>query len=98
VLPNVLPLGLPPFREIEHQIDLLSGTPLLNKWLIGVTLIGQRSYSNKSKSCLILGTLGSLSHYSVATLFVPKKDGTWCMCVDSKAINNIIINYRFPIA
>jgi len=31
VFPNDLPLGLPPLRGIEHQIDLLLSTPLPNK-------------------------------------------------------------------
>ena len=89
---------MPPIRGIEHQIDLIPGAPLPNKAAYRCNPEETKELQRQIDELVAHGYVReSLSPCAVPVLLVPKKDGTWRMCIDSRAVNNITIKYRFPI-
>uniref|UniRef100_A0A151UI19 Transposon Ty3-I Gag-Pol polyprotein n=1 Tax=Cajanus cajan TaxID=3821 RepID=A0A151UI19_CAJCA len=98
LFPQEVPSGLPPLRGIEHQIDLISGASLPNRPAYRTNPQETKEIKSQVDDLLKKGRVQkSLSPCSVLVLLVPKKDGKWRMCTDSRAINNITIKYRHPI-
>ena len=98
VFPSEIPAGLPPIRGIEHQIDLILGASLPNRAPYKTNPEETKEIQRQVQELLDKGYVReSLSPCAVPVILVPKKDGTWRMCVDCRAINNITIRYRHPI-
>ena len=98
VFPEEVPPGLPPKRGIEHQIDLVPGAPLPNHAPYHTNPEKTKEIQRQVQELINKGYVKeSLSPCVVPVLLVPKKDGSWRMCVDCRAINNITIRYKNPI-
>ena len=95
--PNV-PSGLPPLRGIEHQIDLIPGASLPNRPAYRSNPQETKEIQRQVDELISKGWVrDSMSPCAVPVILVPKKDGTWRMCSDCRALNNITIKYRHPI-
>jgi hypothetical protein len=93
-----IPPGLPPIRGIEHQIEFIPGASLPNHATYRANPEETKEIQRQVQDLLDHRYIrDSLSPCSVPVILVPKKDGSWRMCVDCRAINNITIRYRHPI-
>jgi hypothetical protein len=98
VFPSEVPVGLPPLRGIEHQIDLIPGASLPNRAPYRTNPKETKEIQHQVQELLDKGYVQeSLSPCAVPVILVPKKDGSWRMCVGCRAINNITIRYCHPI-
>uniref|UniRef100_A0A2N9HBM8 CCHC-type domain-containing protein n=1 Tax=Fagus sylvatica TaxID=28930 RepID=A0A2N9HBM8_FAGSY len=98
VFSEEMPNELPPIRGIEHQIDFVPGAAIPNRPVYRSNPNETKELQRQVEDLMSKGYVReSMSPCVVPVLLVPKKDGTWRMCVDCRAINNITVKYCHPI-
>eukprot|EP00253_Pinus_taeda_P010474 PITA_10474 len=92
------PTGLPPKREIQHEIHLHPDCPLPNIVMYRMSIMENAEIKNQIKNLLDKGFIRpSTSPCGSLIVPIPKKDGTWRMCVDFRALNKITVKNRYPL-
>ena len=98
VFPDELSKGLPPLRGIEHQIEFIPGAVIPNRPTYRANPEETKELQRQVEELLDKGHMReSLSPCAIPVILVPKKEGTWRMCTDCRAVNKITIKYRHPI-
>ena len=90
--------GLAPLRGIEHQIDFIPEASLPNRLAYRTNPTEAKEIQQQVEGLIVKAWVqDSMSPCVMPMILVPKKDGSWRMCMDCHAINNIIIKYRHPV-
>ncbi|MCO5604708.1 hypothetical protein L7F22_058878 [Adiantum nelumboides] len=93
-----IPGELPPKRgDDDHAIELILGSSPPNKPPYRVSQAQQEEIMRQVNELVEKGMRPSFSPFRSPVLLVHKKDGTYRMCVDYRALNKITIKNRFLV-
>ncbi|KAL4351605.1 hypothetical protein GQ457_06G013870 [Hibiscus cannabinus] len=91
LFPKEIPSGLPPIRGIEHQIDFVPGAVIPNRPAYRSNPEESKELQRQVSELMAKGYVReSLSPCAMLVLLVPKKDGSWRMCVDCCCVCSVL--------
>eukprot|EP00253_Pinus_taeda_P002220 PITA_02220 len=92
------PKDLPPKREIVHDIHLQQDAPWPNIGMYRLSALGNAEIKKQVQELLEKGFIRpSTSPRGSPIVLLRKKDGSWRMCIDYRALNKITIKNRYPL-
>ena len=93
VFPKDLPAGLPPQRQLDHRTKLVTGVEPPHRAPYCMSPQGLDELKKQLKDLTEKGYIQpSISPFGAPVLFVPKKDGGVCMCVDYRELNRVTMH------
>ncbi|KAL0539905.1 hypothetical protein IC582_024126 [Cucumis melo] len=97
VFPEELP-GLPPHREIEFAIELEPGMVPISRAPYRMAPAELKELKLQLQELLDKGFIRpSVSPWGAPVLFVKKKDGSMCLCIDYRELNKVTVKNKFPL-
>ncbi|KAI5335990.1 hypothetical protein L3X38_026124 [Prunus dulcis] len=97
VFPQDLP-GLPPHREIEFTIELVSGTNPISQAPYRMAPAELKELKIQLQELVDKGFIRpSFSPWGAPVLFVKKIDGTMRLCIDYRQLNKVTVRNRYPL-
>jgi hypothetical protein len=92
------PRQLPPRRACDHKIPLIPGAQPVNIRAYRHKPELKSEIERQVKELLESGVIQiSTSHFSSPAILVKKKDGTWRLCVDYRALNSMTVIRKFLV-
>jgi hypothetical protein len=92
------PAGVPLHCQVKHPIDLTPGAPLPNGPIYRRSVLENDEIKRQIQELLQKGHIRpSSSPCGSPIVLVQKKDGTWRLCIDYRALNKITVRNRYPI-
>lgn len=98
VFPDKLPIGLPPQRDVDHEIILFPGVKPPSRAPYRMSVKELEELKKQLDENLKHGFIRpSRSPFGSPVLFVKKKDGSMRLCVDYRALNKITVKNKYPL-
>ena len=99
--PDIFPddiSGLPPYKEVEFTIDLITGTEPISIPPYRMALAELRELKAQLEELLSKGFIRhSISPWGAPVLFVRKKDRSLKLCIDYRQLNRVTIRNQYPL-